>query len=57
MRRPSRTDPQRASSCCRCFLPDLTGFTGVHRAGPDPDDTWVPRLWKLVSRRGLVNSS
>jgi len=24
---------------CRCFLPDLTGFTGLHRAGPDPGDT------------------
>jgi len=21
-------------SGCRCFLPDLTGFTGLRRAGP-----------------------
>jgi len=49
MRRPSRTDPQRASSCCRCFLPDLTGFTGVRRAGPDPGDTLVPLQWKRVT--------
>jgi len=30
-------------SCCRCFLPDLTGFTGLRRAGPSPGDTWFPR--------------
>ena len=23
-------------TCCRCFLPDLTGFTSIHRAEPDP---------------------
>jgi len=50
VRRPGQTKPQRVSTRCRCFLPDLTGFTGVHRAGLNPDDTWVPLVWKLVVR-------
>ena len=41
----ARTGRFRNARCirCRCFLPDLTGFTGLHRAGPDPGDTWVRR--------------
>lgn len=30
-------------SRCRCFLPDLTGFTRTCRAGPNPSDTGYPR--------------
>ena len=56
MRRPSRTDPQRVLTCCRCFLPDLTGFTGFHRAGLDPDDTLVPPEWKLGLLRLHLNA-
>ena len=30
-------------SRCRCFLPDLTGFTRTCRAGPSPGDTGYPQ--------------
>ena len=45
------------SFCCRCFLPDLTGFTGLRRAGPGPDDTGYPsdsNRWKTGLRKGLL---
>ena len=30
----ARLPAAHAGDCCRCFLPDLTGFTGRRRAGP-----------------------
>jgi len=47
-------------SCCRCFLPDLTGFTGLHRVGPSPGDTGYPYgldRWKTGLREGLFGLS
>ena len=31
-------------SRCRCFLPDLTGFTRTSRAVPNPGDTGYPQV-------------
>ncbi len=35
-------------SRCRCFLPDLTGFTKTSRAVPNPGDTGRPQREKLA---------